>query len=47
MNVYRRETEPLIAYYEGSKAVVHYVPSHEGPDEVQSKVREALGLAAE
>ena len=44
LNVYRRETEPLIAYYEGSKAVVHHVPSHEGPDEVQSKVREALEL---
>ncbi len=44
LNVYRRETEPLIDYYEGSKAVVHHVPSHEGPDEVQSKVREALGV---
>jgi adenylate kinase len=46
LNVYRRETEPLIAYYEGSKAVVHHVPSEEGPDEVQGKVREALGLGA-
>jgi adenylate kinase len=44
LNVYRRETEPLIAYYEGSKAVVHHVPSHGGPDEVQSKVREVLEL---
>ena len=44
LNVYRRETEPLIAYYEGSKATVYRVPSHEGPDEVQAKVREALAL---
>ena len=44
LNVYRRETEPLIEYYDGSKAVVHRVPSQEGPDEVQSKVREALGV---
>ncbi len=44
LNVYRRETEPLIAYYEGSKATVYRVPSHEGPHEVQAKVREALAL---
>ncbi len=44
LNIYRRETEPLISYYEGSKTVVHRVPSHEGPDEVQAKIRAALGL---
>ncbi len=44
LNVYRRETEPLIAYYEGSKAIVHHVPSDEGVEEVQGEVRKALGL---
>ena len=44
LDVYRKETEPLISYFEGSKATVHRVPSHEGPDEVQAQVREALGL---
>ncbi len=42
--VYRRETEPLIGYYEGSKAIVHHVPSDMGPDEVQGEVRKALGV---
>ena len=44
LSVYRRETEPLIAYYEGSKATVHYIPSEAGVDEVQGEVRRALGL---
>ena len=44
LNVYSRETEPLIAYYEGSKATVHYVRGDQGVDEVQGEVREALGL---
>ena len=44
LDVYRRETEPLISYFEASQATVHYVPSDEGPEEVQSKVRHALGL---
>ena len=44
LEVYRRETEPLISYFEEGTAVVHRVPSEEGPDEVQAKVREALGL---
>ncbi len=44
LNVYRRETEPLIAYYEGSKAIVHHVPGDEGVEEVQGDVLEALGL---
>ena len=44
LNVYLRETEPLIAYYEGSKAIVYHVPSDGGVDEVQGEVRRALGL---
>ena len=44
LNVYHRETEPLIAYYEGSKAIVHHVPGDEGVEEVQGEVRKALGL---
>ena len=46
LTVYHRETEPLIAYYEGSNAVVHHVPGEQGVDEVQKEVREALGLGA-
>jgi adenylate kinase len=46
LDVYHRETEPLIAYYEGSKAVVHHVQSDQGVDEVQGAVRQALGLGA-
>lgn len=44
LNVYRAQTEPLIAYYEGSKATVHYVQADKGVEEVQGDVREALGL---
>jgi adenylate kinase len=44
LNVYRRETEPLIAYYEGSKATLHHVESDHGVEEVQAEVRGALGL---
>ena len=44
LNVYRRETEPLIAYYEGSKAILHHVESDHGVEEVQAEVRGALGL---
>ena len=44
LDVYRRETEPLIAYYEGSKAIVYHVPSDGGVDEVQGELRRALGL---
>ncbi len=44
LEVYRRETEPLISYFEEGTPEVHRVPSEEGPDEVQAKVREALGL---
>ncbi len=44
LDVYHRETEPLIAYYEGSKATVHYVQSDKGVEEVQAEVSSALGL---
>ena len=44
LDVYHRETEPLIAYYEGSKSTVYHVPSDGGVDEVQGEVRKALGL---
>ncbi len=44
LSVYRRETEPLIAYYEGSKSRVHHVQSNRGKEEVQGEVRKALGL---
>ena len=44
LDVYHRETEPLIAYYEGSKATVHHVQSDKGVEEVQAEVRSALGL---
>ena len=44
LSVYRRETEPLIAYYEGGNATVHHVQSDQGVDEVQNDVRKALGL---
>ena len=46
LNVYRRETEPLVAYYDGSKASVHYVPSDQQVGAVQGEVRGALGLSA-
>ena len=44
LKVYRRETEPLIAYYKGSKAIVHHVPGDKGVEEVHGEVLEALGL---
>lgn len=46
LSVYRRETEPLIAYYDASKATLHYVRSDREVDEVQKEVRVALGLGA-
>ena len=46
LSVYHRETEPLIAYYEGSKAIVHHVQSDQGVEAVQGEVRTALGLGA-
>jgi adenylate kinase len=46
LSVYRRETEPLIAYYGGSKASVHYVRGDQEVGEVQAEVRSVLGLGA-
>ena len=44
LDVYRQLTEPLIAYYEGSRTPVHYVEGSGSVDDVQSAVRTALGL---
>ena len=44
--VYHKETEPLIAYYEGSRAPVHYIAGIQAVDAVQTALRAALGLAA-
>jgi adenylate kinase len=44
LTVYHRETEPLIAYYERSNAIVHQVPGDQAVDEVQAEVLQALGV---
>ncbi len=44
LSVYRAETEPLIAYYEGSKSRVHRVRSDQEVEVVHGEVRTALGL---
>ena len=44
LEVYRGETEPLIAYYEYGRPIVHRVQGDQGVEEVQSEVRQALGL---
>ncbi|HIF08025.1 MAG TPA: adenylate kinase [Gemmatimonadetes bacterium] len=44
LNVYSTETEPLIAYYEGSRATVHHIKGDQGVDEVQGEVRQVLGV---
>jgi len=44
LTVYRRETEPLISYYEVSNAIVHHVSGDQGVDEVQAEVLQALGV---
>lgn len=44
LNVYSTETEPLIAYYEGSRATVHHIKGDQGVDEVQGEVCQALGV---
>ncbi len=44
LTVYRRETEPLISYYEGSNAIVHHISGDQGVDEVQAEVLQALGV---
>ncbi len=43
LTVYHRETEPLIAYYEGGNAIVHHIQGDQGVEEVQAEVLEALG----
>ena len=44
LEVYHRETEPLIAYYEGSRAPVHYIAGDQAVELVQTALREALGV---
>ena len=44
LEVYHRETEPLIAYYEGSRAAVHYIAGDQAVEVVQTALREALGV---
>ncbi len=45
LDVYRRETEPLIEYFEASGAPVHHVDSEQSVELVQVAVVAALGLA--
>jgi len=44
LEVYHRETEPLIAYYEGSRAPVHYIAGDRAVELVQTALREVLGV---
>lgn len=46
LDVYRQLTEPLIAYYEGSRTPVHYVEGEGSVDDVQRALRTELGLPA-
>ncbi|MEE2668934.1 MAG: adenylate kinase [Gemmatimonadota bacterium] len=45
LEVYRRETEPLIAYYEKSHALVHHIAGGPSVEVVQTALRDALGLS--
>ncbi len=42
LEVYRRQTEPLITFYEAHPASVHYVEGDQSVDEVQSGLQDAL-----
>lgn len=44
LEVYRRETEPLIAYYESSRAPVHHIAGGPSVEVVQTALRNAVGL---
>lgn len=44
LEVYERETEPLITYYEAAASPLHHVDGEGSLDEVQSNVRAAIGL---
>jgi len=45
LEVYRKLTEPLIAYYDASPVPIHHVDGEGSLDEIQNNVRAALGLA--
>ena len=45
LDVYRRETEPLIEYYEASGAPVHHVDGEQSVEDAHASVTAALGLA--
>ena len=45
LEVYRRQTEPLIEYYERHQAPVKRVEADRSVDEVQASLREAVGVA--
>lgn len=44
LEVYRRQTEPLIAFYEGHPAPVRTVDADRDVDSVQASLRQAVGL---
>ena len=45
LDVYRRQTTPVIDYYEASMAPVHHVDGEQSVDDVQTAVVSALGIA--
>jgi adenylate kinase len=45
LDVYRRQTTPVIDYYEASSAPVHHVDGEQSVDDVQTAVISALGIA--
>ena len=45
LDVYRRQTAPLIEYYEASGAPVHHVDGEQSVDDVRAAVIAALGPA--
>lgn len=44
IEVYNRQTHPLIAYYEESDVPVEYVDGEGAVDQIQTEIEEALGL---
>lgn len=44
IQVYNRQTHPLIAYYEESDVPVEYVDGEGAVDQIQTEIEEALGL---
>ncbi|RMH11961.1 MAG: adenylate kinase [Gemmatimonadetes bacterium] len=46
LEVYRRQTAPLVAYYEAGPVPVHHVDGDGAVEAVQARVRSVLGLGA-